>query len=330
MKKAALLPVLLAAVLLLAGCPGGGQKEKASVPSGEKVVVYASVFPLFDFARNIGGERVQVLNLMPPGSDPHHWEPTPGDLVKISKSGVFLYCGAGLESWVDGALKNIDQNRLVVVDSSRGVQLLTISAEDGHEQEEKNGEEEKNKGGEAEDHGHSGVDPHIWLDPLNAGVMVDNILAGLVKADPAGREYYSANAERYKAGLVALDKRYRAALEGAKVKEFVVSHAAFGYLARRYRLNQVPIRGLTADTEPSPARMAEIVNLVRRQGIKYIFFEPTVSPKVSEAIARETGAGILVLNPIAGITEKQINDGKDYLSLMEENLENLITASQAR
>ncbi len=312
-----LLAVLLAAAILAAGCGGGGRKEKAGAPAaGGKITIYTTVFPLFDFARNVGGERVEVFNLLPPGADPHHWEPTPGELVKIQKAAVFVYCGAGLEQWAENALKNVSRERTVVVDCSEGIDLMEESGHgDGHDRE-------------GDRHHSSRADPHIWLDPVCAGIMVDNILAGLTKADPAGKDYYTSNADNYKGRLARLDASYREALGAAKVKQFVVSHDAFGYLAKRYGLDQVPIRGVTAEGDPSPARMAEIVELVRKHGIKYIFCDSLASPAVSEAIARETGAKTLMLHHIASLTEKEWREGKNYLSLMEENLENLKKACQ--
>ncbi len=308
--KLRLAAALVAAGVLLSGCAGEGRDVKpAAAPAGGKLKVYTTVFPLYDFARNVGGDRVEVANLMPPGADPHHWEPTPGDLVKVQRSDVFVYCGAGLEHWAENILKTAGPGKPVVVDSSKGVRVLS--------------------GGHGHGDGHGGADPHIWLDPVNAVIMVDNILAGLVRADPAGRDYYTAAAGSYKARLEDLDRRYREGLATAKVKQFVVSHDAFGYLAKRYGLEQVPIRGVLADTEPGPARMAEIVDIVRKRGIKYIFTESMTSPRVSEAIARETGAGVLSINHIGALSEKEWSEGKSYLSLMEENLEKLIKACEA-
>lgn len=310
------LVILITIGLLLAGCTSvrkdAAPQDPAAKSTEKKVIVYTTIYPLFDFTRNICGDRAEVRNLLPPGADPHHWEPTPGDIVKINKSNVFVYAGAGLESWVEGALKNADTGKMVLVDCSRGIKLLEGG---GHEEDD-----EKHD---------SGADPHIWLDPVNAALIVDSIRDGLIKADPANKEYYNANAAQYKEKLAKLDSDYRTALAGAKVRYFVVSHAAFGYLAGRYGLEQVPIRGLTADTEPNPARMAEIVELVRKNSIKYIFFETLVSPKVSEALARETGAGILMLNPMGGLSEKELAEGKNYLTIMEENLKNLKTACEA-
>lgn len=322
-----ILAVLLAAAVLAAGCGGGRQEKAAAGAGGGKITVYTTVFPIYDFARNVGGERVEIVNLLPPGADPHHWEPTPGDLARIGRAHVFAYCGAGLEAWAKNALKSVDRDKTAVVDCSRGIELL--EAENGGSGGGSAGNESHGASG-GNGHGHGLTDPHVWLDPANAGIMVDNILAGLTRADPAGRDYYTANAAAYKDRLDRLDGRYREALAGAGVKQFVVSHAAFGYLARRYGLEQVTVRGLTADGEPGPARMAEIVDLIRRQKIKYVFFESLTSPRVSEAIAREAGAGILPLHPIAALTGKEWEEGKSYLSLMEENLENLKQACQAR
>lgn len=329
--------VLLTAGITLAGCAGGG-KEAATSGSAvkndnKKMVVYTTIYPLFDFARNVGGDRAEVYNLLPPGADPHHWEPTPGDIVKISKSNVFVYCGAGLESWVEGALKNADTGKMVIVDCSRGIKLLEggghEEGHDGHDDDEEKEKHQQGRDGGESNEDHSGTDPHIWLDPVNAAIIVDSIRDGLIKADPANKEYYTANAYKYKEKLARLDGEYRTILAKAKVKHFVVSHAAFGYLAGRYGLEQVPIRGLTADAEPNPARMAEIVALVRKYHIKYIFFETLVSPKVSETLARETGAGTLMLDPMGGMTEKDLAAGKNYLAIMEENLKNLKIACEA-
>ncbi|MFZ5596927.1 MAG: metal ABC transporter substrate-binding protein [Bacillota bacterium] len=316
--------MLLAMIFAASGCSGsGGAVKTAGTVGSDKVQVYTTIFPAYDFAGKVGGDRVEVHSIMPAGADPHHWEPTPGDIVKIGGSDVFIYCGAGLETWVDNILKSGVREGMVVVDCSRGIELL----QGGHEDPADVGSAESTEG---HDHGSAKTDPHIWLDPVNASIMVDNILEGLIKADPAGSGYYTANAANYKARLAELDGRYRSELAGVSIKKFVVSHAAFGYLARRYGLEQVPVRGLTGESEPSPARMAEIVDVVRREGIKYIFFEPTASPRVTEAIAGETGAGTLVLNPISVLTDKEMEEGKDYISFMEENLAALKTACETR
>lgn len=307
--------ILLITGLWLAGCSGTEEKEKSTSAAG-KIKVYTTIYPVYDFTRNVGGDKVEVHNLLPPGTDSHQWEPKPEEMIKVNKADVFIY---GLESWKDNILKNTDRTRTVVVDTSKGIDLL--GGIDGHS-------DAHHHTGEKVDSDSS--DPHIWLDPLNACMMVDNITEGLIQADPANKEYYHDNAGKYKEKLFELDREYQSTLSGFKEKKFVVSHDAFGYLAGKYGLQQVPIRGLNADVEPTPARMAEIVELIRKNRIEYIFYESLISPKVSETIARETGAKTLVLNPIDGLTREEISKGKTYLSIMEENLKNLKMSLEAR
>jgi zinc transport system substrate-binding protein len=315
MKKTAPLTVLFFALILVmvAGCAGQRPEEKQQGKAPGKLKVFTTIYPLYDFTVNIGGDKVDVQNLVPAGAEPHEWEPTPRDLANMGGANVFVYCGAGLEPWIDKALKNLDYSKLIVVDSSKGIELKNANEEEG-EQGAGNGSLNNSDAG--------GLDPHIWLDPINAKQMVNNIKEGLINADPGNREYYEANASRYAAKLDALNNDYLV-LEKAPEKYFVTSHAAFGYLAERYGLKQVPIRGLSPEVEPTPARIADIIKTVREQKINYIFFETMVSPKVSQVIASEAGAGVLVLNPLGGLSQEEIDAGKNYLSVMRDNLENL-------
>ena len=170
------------------------------------------------------------------------------------------------------------------------------------------------------DHDHGQFDPHVWLDPVNAGKMAENIKDALVQADEGNREYYEANYREFTDKLKALDKRYREELINFNRREIVVSHAAFGYLTKRYGLEQIAVKGITSQEEPGAAKMAEITKLLREKQIKYVFFETLTSPKLSEVLAREVGADTAVLNPIGGLTQEEIRSGMDYISVMEENL----------
>lgn len=325
LKKIALVLWFCCLPVLMAGCGNRSdiKAEKTSAGgAGGKISVYTTLYPLYDFASQVGGDRVEVVNLLPPGAEPHHWEPGSKEMVALEKTDVFVYCGAGLEPWVERVLKNTGGNK-VVVDASQGVNLLKLSESEEHD-------DVKEQGQGQDGHGAGAIDPHIWLDPQNAVVMVNAIFDALVEADPGGREYYSSNAAAYKGELARLDSDYKATLEGAATKKIVVSHAAFGYLAHRYGLEQIAVRGLTADAEPTPAKMVEIVNLVRKNNIKYIFYESMVDPGVSQTIARESGAGTLVLNPLAGLTSEEIAAGKNYITVMRENLANIKLACQAR
>ncbi|WP_347488015.1 metal ABC transporter substrate-binding protein [Desulfoscipio sp. XC116] len=334
MRKAA---VFLALILLsinfaIMGCSGDQDKTGSDK---DDVVVYATIYPVYDFAAHVCGDRARVVQLVPDGVEPHDWEPSPKDMVNLQQADVIVYNGAGMETWVQKVLQSLKEGGPVAVDCSTGIELLPVAMQpgtDSHGHDESadghlhdthtDGAHEVSDG-----HVHAGnTDPHIWLDPQNAGMMVENIVKGMQKADPDNAGYYNDNAVRYQKQLSGLDKKFAETLDGVAVRKFIVSHAAFGYLAHRYNLEQVPIRGISPSADPSPARMTEIVETARQTGVKYIFFETLVSPRVSEVIAREAGAQTLVLNPLGGITPEERQAGKDYLSVMEENLRHLSLA----
>lgn len=303
--------VLVLVLLSSTACSGKGNNNNEALSDSAqtqgKITVFTTIFPVYDFAKNIGGQRAEVINLIPVGADPHSWEPSPQDMAKLQQADVFIYCGAGIEPWIDTVLNSFGTTKPLLVDSSIGVELLTGNGHHDHH------------------HNHN-VDPHIWLDPLNAQIQVNNITEALIKADPANAEYYRQNQANYSDKLNQLDQEYRQKLASVPNKKFVTSHAAFGYLAKRYGLEQIPLRGLSPEVEPSPARLAEVVRLCRENDISYIFFENLISDKVSNTIAREIGGGTLVLHPLGGITKEQQKQKQDYISLMKENLNNLLIA----
>ncbi|MBI5452877.1 zinc ABC transporter substrate-binding protein [Candidatus Gottesmanbacteria bacterium] len=260
-----------------------------------KLSTMASFYPLYYFASEIGGDKSQITNLTPSGVEPHDYDPTPQEIARIQKSNLLVVNGAGFEPWLD-KIKD-DLNNVVVVDTSQGLNLQEGQIE--------------------------GKDPHIWLSPVLAKSQVDKILQGYIQVDPTNRAFYSANAQRLKEKLDELDMKFKQGLSSCSQKSFVTSHAAFWYLAREYNLTQVPISGLSPDEEPSPQRLAEIADFARKNGVKYIFFETLVNPRFSETIAQEMGAQTLVLNPIEGLSNEELKQGKDYLSVQEENLSNL-------
>jgi zinc transport system substrate-binding protein len=171
-----------------------------------------------------------------------------------------------------------------------------------------------------------GLDPHVWLDPVLMGDIVDAVRGQLAEADPGGEATYRANADAYRAEIGALDGRFRDGLTGCARDLIVTSHAAFGYLAARYGLRQEAVAGIDPSAEPDPARLAELADLVTREGVTTIFTEELASPAVAETLARETGATTAVLNPLEGLTEDQVADGATYVSVMDENLAALRSA----
>lgn len=287
---------IFAAVLslsLASGCAGssGGQA------GDDKISVVASFYPMYDFASKIGGDKVSVKNLTPAGVEPHDWEPSSTDMITMEKADIFIYNGLGMETWADSVLGSLSNKKLVAVEASKNVPLLEGSENDG-----------------------GGYDPHVWLNPQNAKIEMQNILTALISADPDSEAYYRENFEKYAAEIDALDSEFKTALSALPQKNIVVAHDAFGYLCDAYGLTQVPIEGLAADSEPDAARMSEIVDFVRVNGVRVIFFEELVSPKVAEAIASETGSSTAVLNPLEGLSDEDLAKGADYFSVMRANL----------
>jgi zinc transport system substrate-binding protein len=277
-------------VELAAGAPAASQK----------IAVVASFYPMYEFARKVGGDRVIVRNLTPAGAEPHDYELTPRDIVAVNAAGMFVYNGAGLEAWVEKLLPQIPA-RVVKVKASEGIPLSTVTS--------------------GEDRGL--VDPHVWLDPVLAQRQVDNIAAGLARADPAGRSVYEANAQVFKQNLRELHLRLLKTLARCRTKVFVANHAAFGYFAARYGLRQIAISGLAPEAEPSAAKLKEILRVVRQYRLRVIYYETLASPRVAETLAREVGARILVLNPLEGLTDAELRRGKDFIAVMDGNLRNL-------
>ena len=283
--------------------------------TGEKLKVMASFYPMYDFAVKIGGDQAEVTDMVPAGTEPHDWEPAATDIKNLEEADLFIYSGAGMEYWVDDVLASLENRKLVSAEASMGLTLRP-----GH------GEEEEHEGAAEEGHDHGQYDPHVWLSPVNAKKEMENIKNAFIEADPDNQAYYEANYDTYAAKFDVLDQEYKDTLSALPNKNIVVSHEAFGYLCDAYGLNQMGIEGLSPDSEPDPARMAEIIDFVKENKVKVIFFEELVSPKVAETIASETGASAQMLNPLEGLSDEELENGADYFSVMESNLQQLKAA----
>lgn len=316
MKKFLLYMMVLSfSILILSGCLA--QKESSS-SENNLVTMYTSIYPLYDFAQKIGQDKVDLHLIVPPGSEPHDWEPTAKLMGQMEKADILVYNGLGMESWAEKVIGSINHSNLIVINASENIEPL---------KSDKNGHEDEFELKDEDEHEHDHIlDPHVWLDPINAITQAENIKNALVKVDSANKEFYESNFEELKNRLQELDEEYRTELSKLPRKEIVVSHAAFGYLAKRYGLKQLSISGLSPQAEPTPSQMAEISDFIKEHKIQYIFFETLTNPKLAEVIAKETGVKSLVLNPLGGLTQKEIEEGKDYFSVMEENLDALIVA----
>lgn len=296
------------AMLIIPGC----SSREAQEPGGSagKLGVVTTLFPLYDFARAVAGDRAVVTMLLPPGTEPHSFEPRPDDVVRVGKAGLFIYTSRAMEPWAETVIKGVDRKKLVVVEAGEGVAYLRAGAGDDPDHD---------------DHARvTALDPHIWLDFGNAVQMADNILAGFVAADPANAGHYRANAAALKGKLDDLDRRYRKGLEVCGTRIFLHGgHFTFGYLARRYHLDYHALSGVSSESEPSAARMAGMVKELRRSGARYLFAEELLSPRLSETLAAEAGVSVLMLHGAHNLGRDDFRRGVGFIGLMEENLATL-------
>jgi zinc transport system substrate-binding protein len=286
--------VLAAALAVLAVTAGCARAEAA--PDGRFSVVTA-FYPLQFASERIGGPDVTVTDLTKPGAEPHDIELSARQVADISDAGLVVSL-RGFQPAVDEAVAQEAAGR--AFDAASVVPLLPL--------------------GDAKDDEHaetaSGMDPHVWLDPVRFATIADRLAARLAQADPAHAAGYTARARALHAELYALNGEYAEQLRTCARRELVTSHSAFGYLAARYGLSQIGITGISPEAEPSPRRLADVAREARATGTTTIFFETLVSPKVAETIAREVGATTAVLDPLEGLTEP----GADYFSVMRANL----------
>lgn len=301
-RQAAFLSTLV--VLLLVSLAGAYVLSPADDADDGRLRVVATFYPLYYFAQQVGGDRVHVDSLIPFNSEPHSWEPSPADIIKVDKARVFVYNGAGIEPWVGKVLGTIrNRNSMVVVDSSRGIAAMKDTGE------------------------QSGINPHFWIDPVLAKQQVENIRAGLTAADPAGAGNYTANADALEARLEALDKEFSEGLRNRTKDTIVTTHEGFDYLAGRYNFTADSVLGISPNQEPSAQKIARIVDIVKEHGLTVVFGEPIYSDRYMQTIANEVKrqAGrdirVLVLDGLHGLSGPHA--GMDYFGIQRENLKNL-------
>lgn len=279
--------------------------QKVSSSKTDTVNIVASFYPLVYFAREVGGDRVSVQNLTPLGTEPHDFEPSPRDIASVMRSDLFIYNGALFEPWILRWGKTKDFSHL-----SKSINMTSEIEKEGY----------------VLMHKGSDIDPHIWLDPLIAQKEVVIIRDALIQIDPLHQDEYQSNTERLLQKLSSLNESFKESLTSCSLRDIIVSHDAFGYLARRYTLSVTPIAGISPDEEPSPQELTHIISLAHEKGVHYVFSETMTNQKFAETIAREIGGGLLNLNPIESLTHNEVQSGEDYASLMMVNLHNLKTA----
>ena len=311
-----------ATALALSACSSTAPSSTSGAKDGT-LTVMASFYPLQYLAEKIGGEHVTVTSLTPAGAEPHDLELSPKTVDALSSADAVIYL-AGFQSAVDEAIEQ--QAPKTVIDVSPAVQLVEAGVDANHPSEEEDEDTDEAQSSEAdghEDHHHDmSADPHFWLDPVRMASAATLVGDKLAEANPANAEMYKTNAKALKDELTSLGNDLVSKTSTCQIKTFVTAHTAFGYLADRTGLTQVGISGLDPDSSPSPARLAEISQIAKDQGVTTIFTEALIDPKSAQTLADDLGITTAVLDPI----ESQTDPSKDYSGVMNDNIDALTKA----
>ena len=307
--------------LLLAAACSGSAGQSSSTQPGQLTVVTA-FYPLQFVAERVAGQHAKVESLTGPGAEPHDVELTPRQVASVTDADAVVYI-KGFQPAVDEAVAQSGNDQ--VLDTTTVVPLQTAAEEHTHDQADDSPSDEE--GGE-EGHDHGGLDPHVWLNPLNMVKITDAVVAQLSAVDPDHASDYQANGKTLTGELDTLNTSYAEGLKTCERREFITSHAAFGYLAEQYQLTQIGISGLSPDAEPSPARIAAVQEEAKAHGVTTIFYETLVSPAVAKSIAGDLGLKTDVLDPIEAITDQ--SSGDNYIAVMQSNLTALEKANGCR
>ena len=299
MKK--YLNIVLISLLMLSGCSTVNLET-------DKPNVIVTLFPQYDMVRAIAQDKVNLEFLLPAGVEPHAYEPTPNTLIKINESDLFIYTSDDMETWISNMFNELNEQGPIIVNTSVGIEL--ISHDDEHEGEE------------------SELDPHYWLDPLNAKIMVENVTNGLIEMDPDNKDFYQANSDKYLQELDILDQEFIDLFSKVKQNKIIYGgHFAFGYLAHRFNVEILsPYTGYSPDAEPSVSSLTELIDVMETNQIKVIFYEELIDPKIARTISEQTGVEIEVLHGAHNLSAEEMEQGLTYLDVMRSNIEKLKVA----
>lgn len=308
MKKIYMAVLAIIMSLGLISCSNNIKKEEVN-KYNDKIKVYATIFPVYDFAKNIGKDKIELNYIVPPSSEPHDYEISAKTIKDIQNADLLIKNGLGIDGFSDNIKSESDKLNILV--ASEGIEKITYK-EEGHDEDQIE-----------EEHEHGKYDPHVWIDINNAIKECENIKNEFIKIDSKNKGYYEENYNNYVKELKDLQEEYNANLKDIKNKTILVSHDAYGYLCKEYGINQISITGINPNQEPSMSKIAELTNYAKDNNIKYILFDGLVNPKVSQTIANEAKIDTEILYSLDGITKDDFNNNEDYISLMERNLETL-------
>lgn len=295
----------------------------------QKLEIVATLFPQYDFVKQVGGDKVNVTLILPPGTESHAYEPTPQDMVKINRSNLFIYTGEEMEPWAENLISGMKDD-ISVIDLSKTVELINSEEfEEEHTIQSKKTNEHHEEHDEHDEHNHT-YDPHIWLNPQYAAQMVQAIADELCRIDPENAEYYTNNASQYIAEITALDGEFENTINNAKNKRIAFGGAfAYAYFIERYNLDFISAYQTCGEnTEPSTTQLKNVISYMKKYKIPVIFYKEYTNGKVAQTIAESTNAQMLVFNTVHNVSKEEIENGATYVSIMRQNLENLKIALQ--
>lgn len=332
MNKKLLLSFLLIFAAFLTAC-GNSDTAKDNAKSDDALTIYTTVYPLQFLAEKIGGEYANVETVYPPGSNEHTYDPSQKDIVSMAESDLFLYIGYNLEGFVNNAKSILEDEGVPVIAVG---ELATedhehaVEEDADHDHAAEEGTDTDHDSEEAatdeHNHDHGDVDPHVWLDPEIMIHMAEAVKDELATLKPEQEEYFEKNYEEMKTKLESLDQEFADTIGNSPKKKIIVSHSAYGYWEERYGLEQISVTGLTNSSEPSQKELQNIMKVAEENDIHYVIFEQNIDSKLTTIIQEEIGAKPLTLHNLSVLTDKDIDEGRDYFSIMEDNLKTLKTA----
>lgn len=302
--------VFFMAISLL-GCSQTNESDQ--INKNNHLILYTSLYPLQYVAEQIGGNTISVHSILPPGADAHTYEPSSKDIISIAKGDLFFYLGAGMEAYAETVAQSL---------ASQDVKLIEIGEDESLFIKDEHSQENDEENDSMHEH-HGDYDPHIWLDPIRLIQIAEIIKKELISINIESEDVYEENFKILMNELTQLDDSFKNVLNEKENKHILVSHAAYGYWEDRYGIEQISVNGLSSSNEPSQKELTKIIQQTKEYNLKYILFEENTSNRVSEIIRDEIGAETVVIHNLEVLTEEDIKNNEDYLSLMKSNLETL-------
>lgn len=332
MKKKNLF-MILALSLAVTACGNEAKDSKTSTEVKEEVnkdadqnqetkTIYTSFYPIYNLTKQIAGDKFDVVSFNSLTTESHDFEPSAKEIAELSKSSLMFMNGADMENWKDSVEESVD---IEMVDTSAGLDLIKTDEEDDHDHDHEDADHDHEE--EADDHDHhhqhGDFDPHTWLSPKNAKAQAKVIADKLSEVDPANKEYYEANYEKIAAEFDSIIEEYTEKFAGVENKKFIVPHEAFGYVARDFDLEQIPLASLTSTADPDAKVMKEVTDLAKAEQIKTVFYEKGGSDKAAKTIAEEIGAETAQLSTMEFASQEELDKGVTLQEIIKENLENI-------